>query len=324
MNTATRPETSALQVLEPANYGRAPATTSANLILQGDAMERIFKFAEMMSQGIATVPKHLQGKPADCLAIVMQATQWGMNPFAVAQKTHIVNGTLGYEAQLVNAVLQASGSIRGEFQYEYRGNAGAIECRVGAVTTGSTAVTWGEWLCENTVTTKNSPLWKTNPKQQLGYLQVKNWARAYRPAAILGVYTSDELEAPQLTQPPKDMGQIIDERPAAPATYPQEQFEKNLPAWRKVIEAGRKTPSEIIAMAQTKHPLSDAQKAQIAELAPFAPKPTYAQVADKLNAAKDIDSLNDAADWIGEVVDPSQRAELTTIFDSRNNELQGA
>ena len=45
------------------------------------------------------------------------------------------------------------------------------------------------------MTTKNSPLWKTNPKQQLGYLQVKNWARLYCPGAILGVYTPDEFEA---------------------------------------------------------------------------------------------------------------------------------
>ena len=40
-----------------------------------------------------------------------------MNPFAVAQKTHVVNGSLGYEAQLVNAVVQASGAIDGRFHY---------------------------------------------------------------------------------------------------------------------------------------------------------------------------------------------------------------
>lgn len=37
----------------------------------------------------------------------MQAVQWGMNPFAVAQKTHFVSGKIGYEAQLVNAVITA-------------------------------------------------------------------------------------------------------------------------------------------------------------------------------------------------------------------------
>ncbi|EAP2971000.1 hypothetical protein D9U37_20365 [Salmonella enterica] len=38
------------------------------------------------------LPAHLAGKPADCMAIVMQAMQWGMNPYAVAQKTHLVTG----------------------------------------------------------------------------------------------------------------------------------------------------------------------------------------------------------------------------------------
>nr|WP_308736935.1 recombinase RecT [Salmonella enterica] len=58
-----------------------------------------------MADSQVTVPAHLAGKPADCMAIVMQAMQWGMNPYAVAQKTHLVNGVLGYEAQLVNAVI---------------------------------------------------------------------------------------------------------------------------------------------------------------------------------------------------------------------------
>lgn len=137
------------------------------------------------------------------MAIIIQATNWGMNPFAVAQKTHLVNGTLGYEAQLVNAVIGASGAIHGAFEYEYQGDGAMMECRVGAVLRGKSAITWGEWLCIGLVTTKNSPLWKTNPKQQLGYLQVKNWARAYAPGAILGVYTTDELDSNDVA--PKDI-----------------------------------------------------------------------------------------------------------------------
>ncbi|MFN5350056.1 MAG: recombinase RecT, partial [Polaromonas sp.] len=93
----------------------APSAQTFAVILNESHMTQMFKFAEMMACGIATVPKHLQKNPADCLAVVMQATQWGMNPFAVAQKTHIVNGALGYEAQLVNAVLQSTKAIKGVF-----------------------------------------------------------------------------------------------------------------------------------------------------------------------------------------------------------------
>ncbi|EAT6369404.1 enterohemolysin [Salmonella enterica] len=173
----------------------APTTiNNGSLLLNGDVMDRMLKIAEVMSQGVATVPKHLQGKPADCLAVVMQAARWGMDPYVVGQKTHVINGTLGYEAQLVNAVVQATGAIKGRFHYEYRGENELMECRVGAVIYGEQDITWNEWLCVSSVTTKNSPLWKTNPKQQIGYLQVKYWARAHTPGAILGVYTPDELE----------------------------------------------------------------------------------------------------------------------------------
>lgn len=166
-----------------------------NLLFNASAMNQLQQLATVMSRSVVTVPKHLQGNPGDCMAICMQAAQWGMNPFAVAQKTHIVNGTLGYEAQLVNAVLQASGAIVGRFHYEYQKEGQSLECRVGAIIRGETEITWNEWLRLGDVKVKNSPLWINNPKQQIGYLQVKNWGRQYCPGAILGVYTVDEIEA---------------------------------------------------------------------------------------------------------------------------------
>ncbi|MCH4572219.1 RecT family recombinase [Achromobacter xylosoxidans] len=171
----------------------AANTSTSSLVLHADNMEAMMRAAEMMAAGRATVPKHLQGNPSDCMAVIMQAMQWNMNPFVVAQKTHLVNGTLGYEAQLVNAVVQSSGAISGRFHYEYKGDGNTLECRVGAVIAGEADITWSEWLKISDVSVKNSPLWKTNPRQQMGYLQVKNWTRAYTPGALLGVYTSDEL-----------------------------------------------------------------------------------------------------------------------------------
>lgn len=169
-------------------------TFSPREILDGDSLDKMVRIAEQLANSKLTVPKHLVGNVGDCLAIVTQAMLWNMNPFAVAQKTHLVNGVLGYEAQLVNAVLQNSGAVRGLPRYEYRGENANLECRVGFVPRGESEICFGEWLRNGDITTKNSPLWKTNPKQQLGYLQIKNWARAFVPGALLGVYTVDELE----------------------------------------------------------------------------------------------------------------------------------
>ncbi|MEX8702483.1 recombinase RecT, partial [Salmonella enterica] len=69
----------------------APADTAiagtAATIFSPEGLNQLMKFAEVMAQSRVTVPAHLAGKPADCMAVAMQATQWGMNPFAVAQKT---------------------------------------------------------------------------------------------------------------------------------------------------------------------------------------------------------------------------------------------
>lgn len=186
---------------------QTPNTISAsNAVFNVQALGQLTAFAELMAQSAVTVPKHLAGKPADCMAIVMQAMQWGMNPYAVAQKTHLVNGVLGYEAQLVNAVISSSSAIVGRFHYEYGGDwekiAGkkdgrdelGLFVRVGAVLRGENEITWGENIYLADITTRNSPLWKTAPKQQIAYLAVKYWARLYCPEVILGVYSPDEVE----------------------------------------------------------------------------------------------------------------------------------
>ena len=303
-----------------------PSAQTFALILNESHMAQMFKFAEMMACGIATVPKHLQKNPADCLAVVMQATQWGMNPFAVAQKTHIVNGALGYEAQLVNAVLQSTHAIKGAFAYEYTGTDAAPVCRVGAVIAGQQAITWGEWLSAATVTTKNSPLWKTNPKQQLGYLQVKNWARSYCPGAILGVYTSDELETPRNTH--MGMAEVVPPASSTLPTWPADNFADRLPKWKQAMVEG-KTVDSVITFALSKGALTDDQMAAIKALpaqimkeaeprkpeSRTGPPASYAQVADAMRKAGDMDALNDAASLIMAVSDAAQAEELNAMYD---------
>ncbi len=198
------------------------------LILNQQSMESMYKLAEMMAASVVTVPKHLQGNTADCLAVVLQSAQWGMNPFPVAQKTHVINGALGYEAQLINAVVSSSRAIVGRFHYQYKDwkpakeqrrkkdgstyqvNTEAGLVRVGAILAGERDITWGEWLDTSKVSTKNSGLWNTAPKQQAAYLAVKYWARLYCPEPIMGVYSPDELEQPPERDITPQSEQVVD------------------------------------------------------------------------------------------------------------------
>ena len=253
-------DTHEVAIIDPSSSNDLPAVTAIDF-LNRDTLDRLMKFAEAMASATVTVPKHLAGKVGDCLAISMQAMQWGMNPFAVAQKTHVVNGILGYEAQLVNAVVQQSRAIDGRFHYDYRGDGPALECRVGAIPRGERAIQWNEWLKISEVKTKNSPLWASNPKQQMGYLQVKNWARQYTPGSIMGVYSSDELEI----APARDMGSVdhvVADVKTLPA-YTDADMQKNLPKWHAAIRAGNKSAADIIIFLSSKYTLSAAQMAAI-------------------------------------------------------------
>lgn len=194
---------------------------TAATIFSPEGLNQLLRFAEVMSQSQVTVPSHLAGKPADCMAVAMQAAQWGMNPFAVAQKTHVVSGTLGYEAQLVNAVITTMSPTKDRINYEWFGpwenvigkfvektsskgnpyfapawtlkDEAGCGVRVWATMKGEEHPRVLELLLSQ-AQVRNSTLWASDPKQQLAYLAVKRWSRLHCPDVIMGVYTPDELE----------------------------------------------------------------------------------------------------------------------------------
>lgn len=155
----------------------------------GEAME----IAKLMAGG-NFVPKHLRGVPGDCLAVVMQAARWGMDPFAVGNKTYFVNDRMAYEAQLVNAVVNSSNVLAGRLKVEWFGEGNNLECEVTGYIKGDPDPKTRR-VKINTITTRNSPLWKQDPEQQLAYFAQRAWARLHAPEVLLGVYTPDEIES---------------------------------------------------------------------------------------------------------------------------------
>lgn len=213
MNTQTATVTAinpALEI-ESTNAPLVNVNNTSAMVLNGDSMEKMLKFSQMMATSKITIPKHLQGNAGDCFAIVMQAMQWGMNPFAVAQKTHLVNGVLGYEAQLVNAVINSRAPITTRLNYEWFGdwskvngktsNADDVGVIVSATMKGETEPRVLSVSMAQVGNVRNSPLWVNDPRQQLAYLATKRWSRLYCPDVILGVYTADEFEDTE----PKDV-----------------------------------------------------------------------------------------------------------------------
>ena len=176
----------------PAAVQDMTASSGGIVALIPDSFGQLMEFSKLMATTTA-VPPHLRGKPGDCLAVAMQAMRWGMDPFAVAAKSYFVNDRLAYEAQLVNAVLYARAPLEGRLKIDFKGVGDALVCHV----TGKLVDDPNPHTVEQeikTITTRNSPLWKQAPRQQLGYFTTRMWARLYAPEVLLGVYTREELE----------------------------------------------------------------------------------------------------------------------------------
>ncbi|MEB8380644.1 recombinase RecT [Acinetobacter junii] len=190
-------------VITPVQENQQTVMSALDIMMNEAVMVRIESMAARMATSKITTPKHLQGNEGDCMAIIMQAMQWGMNPYAVAQKTHLVNGTLGYEAQLVNAVITARAPVKERLNFEWFGDWSKVNgkedkssdkgVRVSATLRGEQQPRVLEISMAQVGPVRNSPLWVADPRQQLAYLAVKRWARLYCPDVILGVYTPDEV-----------------------------------------------------------------------------------------------------------------------------------
>lgn len=153
------------------------------------------QFAAMMARS-NFVPMHLRGKEGDCMAIVMQASRWGMDPFAVGNKSYFVKDGAppAFEAQLVNAVVNSSGVLSGRLRIEFDGEGERLRCTVTGFLRADPDDPKVRTVSIARITTRNSPLWKADPMQQLAYYTTRSWARLWVPEVLMGVYTPDEID----------------------------------------------------------------------------------------------------------------------------------
>jgi len=274
------------------------STSSAALVLDPASITSLVEFGKFMASAGPSIPAHLRQKPADCMAVAMQAMQWGMNPFVIAQKTHVSqSGVLGYEAQLVNAVAVSCGALKTQPEFVFYGDwkkiIGRVKemesqkegengkkgkyyvrgwndsdeiglgVRVSAVLRNETQPRTIEVLLSQCYP-RFSTQWATDPQQQISYAAVRKFCRRYAPGAILGVYTPDELDETPERIEPDPARDILPE-------FPDADFDKHLPAYTKAITAGKKSPDDVINMIGTKYTMTDKQKELLRSISVEAP-----------------------------------------------------
>lgn len=168
------------------------STTTGGLVLQDGA--QVMEFSKLMAVSGQAVPKHLRGQPGACLAVCVQAMEWKMSPFAVANKSYAVNDRIAYEAQLIQAVIEQRAPIKGRIKGSYEGEGSDRVCVLTVVSAedGET-ITYRSPKIKD-IPTKNSPLWRGEPDQQLWYYSTRAMARRHFPDVLLGVYERSEIE----------------------------------------------------------------------------------------------------------------------------------
>jgi hypothetical protein len=237
------------------------------------------------------VPKDFRGKPGNCLVAIQWGAEVGLGALQSVQNIAVINGRPAMWGDALIALARASPLC--EFIIETDDGTTA-SCRVKRrgepeqVRTFSVDDAKGAGLHG-----KQGP-WQQYPKRMR---QMRARAFALRdvfPDVLKGIPMAEETMD---TPTERHMGHVEEVLPPAVSArpelqpYPQADFDKNLPAWTKVVAGGKKTASALLAMLQTKVTFTEEQKAVILSLKPAAEDATT--VDDKAPTAAGDDFVSD-------------------------------
>lgn len=163
--------------------------------------------AKMLATAGVMVPPHLRQQPGTCLAVIMQALEWGLPVMAVANKSYVVNNKgverVAYESQLIHALVEKRAPLKGRLRHQIIGEGDERRCRVWGTFEGETepheytSSTLGEALKRigknDYGKIKGSPLWESKPELQMFYDTTRDWARMHCPDVLLGAYAPEEF-----------------------------------------------------------------------------------------------------------------------------------
>lgn len=190
------------QELEETNFATG---SQGGALMQPRNGKELMDMANMMSASGQMVRDFYRGNPGDCAALIMICQPYGFNPFMTSWKTYkaskSADAPVSFEGQLVNAMVNQSAPVRGRLKYDYDGEGPTRRCTVKGIDreTGDEITYTTPQLKD--IPIKNSPLWKGDPDQQLGYYAARSWARRHFPELLLGVYTREEIEeAPKMRE----------------------------------------------------------------------------------------------------------------------------
>lgn len=270
-----------IEHIEPSNIlvVADPRSTAIARLAPDIDWARLEKEAELIATAPGLVGELAEPKAARFVAYMAQ--RFGMDPVMFATKVYFTESKdkkgnvvqrVGFEAQLIHAMIEGDPGLEGPLTLIYgysdptKQTALYRFLRVEGKLKGADRPSVLTTPTVAQIGVKNSPLWFSDPDQQLAYYGVRAWARRYRPSRILGIYSREEIElrvareghggperpalfeedeAPFEGIPPSEAQQKAGEKWEAKASGKQDSrdprdAEANAPA----PEAGPQTPDE--------------------------------------------------------------------------------
>lgn len=252
-------------------------TAAPKQVASFDLSPRNFEEAWRMSEILANsdmVPKDFKGKPENCLIAIQWGAEVGLKAMQALQNIAVINGRPAMWGDAVIALVRASPLC--EFIIETE-DASSSTCRVKRRGEPEQARTFSDDDAKAAGLLGKSGPW-SQYKKRMRQMRARAFAlRDVFPDVLRGLPVAEEV----MDIPPTEryMGPVEEVKPPAKPNLPDyadDDFEKNLPAWAKVVEAGKKSPSELLAMLSTKATFSEEQKARILSLKRAAEAPPAA------------------------------------------------
>jgi hypothetical protein len=245
-----------------------------------DLSPRNFEQALTFSNYLADsdmVPKDFKGKPGNCLIAMQWGAEVGLKPLQALQNIAVINGRPALWGDSVIALVRASPLC--EFVIETE-DAQSSTCRVKRRGEPEQSRTFSDEDAKAAGLLGKAGPW-SQYKKRMRQMRARAFAlRDVFPDVLRGLPIAEEV----MDMPPieRHMGPVDEVKPAERAALPpyaQDDFDKNLPAWTKLVVDGKKTAAELFAMLSTKAAFSDAQKAQVLALSAPAPASSAPDVA---------------------------------------------
>lgn len=316
MNALTKTESHALQPARTQQFDLSPQT-----------FEQALTFAKYLAES-EMVPKGFRGRPGDCLIAMQWGFEVGLKALQALQSIAVINGKPGLYGDAGKAILLAAGCAIEEDDTEAVKKNGRGRCKITrpgrppvertfSVDDAKTAKLWG----------KDGP-WTQYPYRQMAWRAFWFAARDSSSDLLRGLPGIEEV-----IDTPRDMGPAevvghdrIDIEPIlagvasiktddAAATF----WKEHAPKFAKQQSDYQRLKDAVIARRLA---IKDANTVENKPATDAPGEITFAVVMDKMLAAKNLDALYVAADWISAVDDSVQQDELTAKFEELQRTME--